>query len=182
MLPIDALMREHRIIERMIAPFQKEAARLEQSNRVNGKFIETAVDFLRVYADRNHHGKEEGILFHALSLKPLSNEHAELIKTLIWEHVQSRRFISSLEQAGISYANGNAESWNQVSGTLKGLAELYIMHIEKEDKNFFYPSMEYFSPQEREAILSEFWEFDRKLIHEKYERVVVELEKIASSE
>jgi hypothetical protein len=42
--------------------------------------------------------------------------------------------------------------------------------------------MEYFSPQEREAILSEFWEFDRKLIHEKYERVVVELEKIATTE
>ena len=182
MLPVEALMQEHRVIERMIAPFQREAARLEQSKKVNPKFVETAVDFIRTYADRNHHGKEEGILFHALSQKKMSEEFAALMKTLIEDHVQARKLTARLDQAGISYVNGNVDSWRDVAEALKGLAALYPVHIEKEDKRFFLPAMEYFSPEEREAMLREFWEFDRKLIHEKYERVVGELEKIAAAQ
>jgi hypothetical protein len=37
--------------------------------------------------------------------------------------------------------------------------------------------MEYFTAQEREAMLKEFWEFDRKMIHEKYEKVLDKMEK-----
>jgi hemerythrin-like domain-containing protein len=182
MLPIDALMQEHRIIERMIPSFKKELARMEESKDVNVKFIETAVDFIRTYADHCHHGKEEGILFRELRKKPLSNEHVVITNQLIEEHAYSRKSTSNLAEANTSYINGNAESWKDVSKFLKELIEFYPKHIEKEDMKFFYPSMEYFSPQEREAMLTEFWDFDKKLIHEKYERVVSELEKIAAKD
>jgi hemerythrin-like domain-containing protein len=49
---------------------------------------------------------------------------------------------------------------------------LYPPHIEKEDKRFFFPVMEYFSPQELDAMIHEFKEFDEKMIHEKYEKLV----------
>jgi len=182
MLPVEALMQEHRIIERMIPPFKKEAVRLEESKKVNAKFIETAVDFIRTYADRCHHGKEEGVLFRELAKKPLSSEHAALMKALIEEHVYARKTTRTLEQASISYVNGNVESWKDVWKFLNELAEFYAKHIEKEDTQFFYPSMEYFSPQELEAMLNEFWDFDKRLIHEKYERVVGELERVAATE
>jgi hypothetical protein len=35
----------------------------------------------------------------------------------------------------------------------------------------------YFSEQEDQAMLDEFWEFDRKMIHEKYISVVESFEK-----
>lgn len=31
--------------------------------------------------------------------------------------------------------------------------------------------MDYFTRQKQDAMLQEFWEFDRKLIHEKYQKV-----------
>jgi hypothetical protein len=37
---------------------------------------------------------------------------------------------------------------------------------------FFFPLLDYFSQQEQDRMLQEFWEFDRKLIHEKYRSVV----------
>lgn len=50
------------------------------------------------------------------------------------------------------------------------------MHIEKEDKVFFPSSRAYFSEQEDQAMLDEFREFDKKMIHEKYKSVVEALE------
>lgn len=41
-----------------------------------------------------------------------------------------------------------------------------------EDDVFFPASRTYFSETEDQAMLMEFWEFDRKMIHEKYKAVV----------
>jgi hypothetical protein len=42
---------------------------------------------------------------------------------------------------------------------------------------FFTASRTYFSDEEDKAMLAEFWEFDRKMIHEKYKSVVEGLQK-----
>jgi hypothetical protein len=36
--------------------------------------------------------------------------------------------------------------------------------------------MKYFGRQEQDEMLKEFWEFDKRLIHEKYAAIVVRLE------
>ena len=54
------------------------------------------------------------------------------------------------------------------------------MHIEKEDKHFFIPAMDYFSRDEQQKMLDEFREFDRKMIHEKYRAMVGQREAIRS--
>lgn len=60
---------------------------------------------------------------------------------------------------------------------LKILTEFYPKHIEKEDTVFFPSSRAYFCEQEDQAMLSEFWEFDRNMIHEKYKSVVEGIER-----
>jgi hemerythrin-like domain-containing protein len=60
---------------------------------------------------------------------------------------------------------------------MKALVEFYPKHIEKEDMHFFIPCMEYFSEQEKDSMLKEGWEFDKKLIHEKYLNIVNNAEK-----
>ena len=60
MKPIGPLMWEHRLIERMIALLNREIERINVSNTVNTGFLMVAVDFIRTYADRTHHGKEDG--------------------------------------------------------------------------------------------------------------------------
>ena len=180
MLPVEALMKEHRLIERMIPPMRKELLKMEKTAAVDSKFIEIIVDFIRIYADRCHHGKEEGILFRELSNKPISNEHATMMKGLIEEHVYARKTTSNLEKANLRYANGDVEAREDVGKFLNDLAEFYTKHIEKEDKRFFYPSMEYFSPGEQEMMLQEFWDFDRRLVHENYSRLLDDLDRIAS--
>ena len=83
MLPVDALMQEHRLIERMISQMKKEVLTMKSKQDVNSTFIDIAVDFIRVYADRCHHGKEEGVLFRELNGKQMTSEHAEIMRELI---------------------------------------------------------------------------------------------------
>ena len=176
MLPIGPLMTEHRLIERMIKVMSVELQRISQEGTVDPVFIDTAVDFIRMYADRCHHGKEEDILFTVLAKKPMSAEHKKVMEQLIKEHAFGRENVKKLVAAKEKYVAGNKNSLNDVYTNMEALAKFYPVHIEKEDKHFFIPVMEYFTDAEKTAMLEKMWEFDRKMIHEKYRKVVEESE------
>lgn len=178
MKPIGPLMWEHRLIERMIVLLNKEIERINSNNNVNMEFLMVAVDFIRTYADRTHHGKEEDILFRDLARKSLSSEHKRIMDELVQEHIQAREMIARLVAARDSHRAGDTKSLEAILSCLQDLARFYPAHIEKEDKHFFYPCLDYFDKQEQDAMLQEFWEFDRKLIHEKYRKIVEEFEKV----
>jgi hemerythrin-like domain-containing protein len=169
-------MREHRLIERMVDLMAGELHRIHDTGReVDSLFIYTAVDFFRTYADRTHHGKEEDILFRELANKSLAPEHRKIMGELIDEHALARRTVSGLHEATAAYNSGNVNAIRDVIKNLELLVSLYPRHIEKEDKHFFYPILDYFSKQEQDNMLKSFREFDQGMIHEKYLKVVEEL-------
>jgi hemerythrin-like domain-containing protein len=179
MLPIGPLMIEHRLIEKMITVIKKAIARTEQQGKINPEFIDLAVDFIRMYADRCHHGKEEDILFRDLSKKSLSVEHKQIVNELVEEHRQGRKTVADLVEAKGRYLKGDTEALPLMLDRMKFLVDFYPRHIEKEDKHFFMPIMNYFSPEEKEAMLKEEGEFDKNLIHQIYKNKIGEAEKWA---
>ena len=166
------LMIEHRLIERMISVIKDVVEEIESKHKVDPVFVDTAVDFIRVYADQTHHGKEEDILFRNLKKKSLSAEDQRLMNELIEDHVFGRQTTKALVEANTRYRNGDDTALTDISDKLKTLIDFYPKHIEKEDKVFFPASRNYFTDEEDQAMLAEFWEFDRKMIHEKYKSVV----------
>ena len=166
------LMIEHRLIERMIALIKYALAQIQSTGKVEPLFVDTAVDLIRIYADRTHHGKEEDILFRELDKRPLSADDRRVMKELIQEHVFGRQTTKALVDANNRYRNGDETVLTDISVKLQTLIEFYPKHIEKEDKVFFPSSRTYFTDEEDQAMLAEFWEFDRKMIHEKYKSVV----------
>ena len=170
------LMIEHRLIERMISLIKDAVAQIESTQKVDPLLVDTAVDFIRMYADRTHHGKEEDILFRDLSKRSLSAEDQRVMEELIQEHVFGRQTTKALVEANTRYRNGDASALAEIADNLRTLVEFYPKHIEKEDKVFFPASRAYFTDEEDQAMLAEFWEFDQKMIHEKYTSVVEELE------
>ena len=170
------LMIEHRLIERMIGLIVAALEKIKSENKVDPGFVDTSVDFIRMYADRTHHGKEEDILFRDLDKKNLSPEDRQVMNELIEEHVFGRKTTKALIDANTRYRNGDASALAEIVEKLKILVEFYPKHIEKEDKVFFPAYLAYFTDEEDQAMLDEFWEFDRKMIHEKYKAVAAELE------
>lgn len=176
MLPIGPLMIEHRLIERMIKAIGKEIDRIEAEEKVDPVLIDAIVDFIRTYADRCHHGKEEDILFRELKKKPLSEEHERTMNELIEDHRWARQTTGRVVEGKNAYAEQKEKSVYAVTKPLRELIEFYPKHIEKEDKRFFIPIMEYFSKEEKDALLKEGDQFDKTLIHEKYAKVVDQAE------
>ena len=170
------LMIEHRLIERMLEIIQRVLTKIETQNEIDPLFVDTAVDFIKVYADRTHHGKEEDILFRELDNKPMNEKDRQIMNALIEEHVFGRQTTKALVEANIRYRNGDNTALAEISANLRTLTEFYPRHIEKEDKVFFPLTRGYFTDEEDQAILEEFLEFDRKMIHEKYKAVVDGLE------
>jgi hemerythrin-like domain-containing protein len=171
------LMIEHRLIERMLMVVKDVVAKIEAQHEVDPVFVDTAVDFIRMYADRTHHGKEEDILFRQLKNKPMSDEDLRIMNELIEDHVFGRMTTKALVEANSRYRNGDEMALAEISSKLRTLIEFYPRHIEKEDKVFFPSARNYFSDEEDQAMLAAFREFDQKMIHVKYQSVVDELDK-----
>ena len=171
------LMIEHRLIERMLAVIQNTLAQVKKNRKIDPSLVDTAVDFIRTYADRTHHGKEEEILFRALNSKDLSDVDRRVMNELLEEHVLGRSTTKTLVEANTRYRNGDTSALGEVVSCLHTLVDFYPKHIGKEDKVFFPASRVYFSEAEDQAMLEEFRDFDRKMIHEKYKSVVDGLEK-----
>lgn len=175
MQPRGPLMIEHRLIERMIAQIEAELQRIEQTGKTDPLFIDQAVDFIRTYADRTHHGKEEEIMFRNLSQKQMADDDRSLMEELVQEHVIGREVTAELVEANEKYRQGDEQSLAVIVEKLRTLIDFYPGHIEKEDKVFFPATMAYLSLQEQQQMLDEFWQFDREMIHEKYRKLVEEL-------
>ncbi|MDA8162035.1 MAG: hemerythrin domain-containing protein [Desulfobacteraceae bacterium] len=166
------LMIEHRLIERMIAVIKQNLPQIEKEEKIDPIFIDTITDFIRTYADRTHHGKEENILFRDLKKRSLAEEDRLLMNDLIEEHLLGRKITKALTDANKRYRNSGKPALKEIISNLSLLITFYPKHIEKEDKIFFPAARRYFSEEEDQAMLNEFWEFDRKMIHEKYIAVV----------
>lgn len=177
--PAGPLMAEHRVIERMLAVLERELGVIARRRKADPRLIDSATDFIRTYADLCHHGKEEDILFRRLADKPLSDELAKVMTGLVADHVRGRSMTRSLIDANSRYRSGDASALGDIETGVRNLIEFYPGHIEKEDRHFFKPCLEYFSDAEKEKMLADFDEFDRALIHEKYRALVEELEQSA---
>lgn len=175
MKPIGPLMWEHRLIEQIVPLMKKEIDHIGKDNLSNIHFIGVAVDFFRTYADRTHHGKEEDILFRELSKKKLSSRHRKIMEELVAEHGVARKAVKTLMDARERYMKGEVYALDTIRKSLGELVTLYPEHIRKEDKDFFFPVLAYFSEEEQAAMLEAFKEFDRAMIHEKYENLISDL-------
>ena len=175
-LPIGPLMIEHRLIERMISVMEKELKRIRKDGTANPRFIDTATNFIHIYADQCHHGKEEKILFRDLKKKKLQPNDKQLMEELIQEHVLGRKLTGTLVKAKEKYQAGDSTALTTIMDTMQQLVDFYPKHIEKEDKTFFKSAMKYLSKAEKDAMLEEEYEFDKNYIHVVYKDIVDQAE------
>jgi hemerythrin-like domain-containing protein len=169
--PRGQLMIEHRLIEKLLAAAAELTTNLTDET-YDPVLIDSIVDFIKTYADRTHHGKEEDILFRDLSEKDLSHENLRAMNALVDDHKQARRKVMDIVQLNEQCKGGDRTVVSKIKETILWLAKFYPDHIRKEDKEFFPKSEKYFNKQELDTMLQDFWTFDRNMIHEKYQNFV----------
>jgi len=181
-LPTQPLIVEHRLTERMIEVMRWRVAAMESDGTVDIGFIDAVVDFLRIYADRCHHGKEEEILFRELANKPLSVEHRKVLDELVAEHDFARKTTERLVEARNIHAAGGVSALEEITACLHMFVEFYPKHIAKEEHGFFRAAMSYFTAAELDRMLAAEREFDQRLVQVIYTKAVEDWERMPPQE
>jgi len=177
--PVDMLVEEHNVIERMLVILNKASDRLEGGEQVPAEFFLNAVDFIRHFADKCHHAKEEDVLFKLMGRRGIPSEGGP-IGQMLTEHSYARQYTSRLETAAKHYEQGNQAAKEDIIENARAYAQLLSSHIFKEN-NILYPMAgQVFSDQDHEYLLQEFERVESEISgegqHEKYHHLVEEME------
>ncbi len=168
---------EHRLILRMIALVEKNTERMLQGRFRNWQFFLDAVDFIRNFADRFHHAKEEDVLFVAL-VKNGMPEKSSPIEAMLMEHDQGRAYVRAVEDAAQRATMGELGQIPVIAENAREYAKLLRGHIDKED-TILYPLAERVLPEEmRPAMLTGYARAEdaNPGLAERYRRLVEEYE------
>jgi hemerythrin-like domain-containing protein len=148
-----ALVEEHRLILRMITLLEKNASLTAKGSYSNWQFYLDGVDFIRNYADRFHHAKEEGVLFEALVTNGMPREKSP-VAAMLMEHDQGRSFVKGMEAATHAALEGIPGHEHEIAENALAYAALLRDHIAKED-GILYPLAERLIPETMRADILE---------------------------
>lgn len=146
------LVEEHQLILRMLALLEKNGPETAAGRYLHWQFYLDGVDFIRNYADRFHHAKEEDVLFKALVDNGMPKENSP-VAAMLMEHDLGREYVRAMAAAVQAAQAGNTSVYQQISDNALGYAALLRDHISKEDE-ILYPLAERVIPETmRDAIL-----------------------------
>ena len=176
--PTDILEAEHRVIEKVVAVAAVLAETLETGGAVKPETLREIVAFMRNYADKCHHGKEEAELFPLLERRGVPMRGCP-VGALTGEHAQGRALVTALSDAGAGYEAGDVGAREALLTSLRGITSLYPNHIWKEDYLLFPMTNKVLSQEDQQELQARFEKVEEGMepgAHEHLEQVAADLE------
>jgi hemerythrin-like domain-containing protein len=172
----DDLKHEHRVIELVLTGLNRIAQRAKAERIFEEEAADKALEVLRNFADKCHHGKEERHLFPLLEERGVPRDGP--IGVMLQEHEQGRGHIRAMVQASADAA-GNAESLGLFAKHAAEYIELLRQHIQKEDNVLFRMAEQVLTEDDDRRLVEGFEAIEREEIgegvHEKYHQWAHEL-------
>ena len=175
----EVLMGEHRGIERMLTALEREIPKLEAGDATPVPVFAQGVDFLRGFADRCHHYKEEQHLFPLLASKGLPVEGGP-IGVMLREHDEGRAYIRAMDEAIKRYQAGDQRALRDLASAARSYTQLLRAHIQKEDTVLFQLANQALTADEQQTLAETFDRVEVEVMgigtHERYHRMLDTLE------
>lgn len=175
------LIQEHGAIRAMLRVIEKIVEKAQRGEEINTSHLDQIVEFLEVFADKCHHGKEEVVLIP--TVRRLGVEDTDyLSQTILDEHVQARNYTKGIKESLEKYKSGNRESLQELIDNALPYIKLIDSHINKENLTFFPRSDAVLSDQDQQKMFEEFEKLEIEKIgtgtHERLHKIVDELKDI----
>jgi hemerythrin-like domain-containing protein len=153
MKPTEILTDEHRLIVEVLDSLEEAADRLDSGDNVAPDFFLEAAEFVAGFADRCHHGKEEDILFVAMTARDMPQD-AGPVAVMLQEHEQGRAFTAGFRSAAEEMKEGDEAAAADVVRNVYDYVNLLREHINKED-NVLFPMADQIIPADTMQAVSE---------------------------
>jgi Uncharacterized conserved protein len=181
MNPISELKDEHQAVKLTLEILAQISAKLAQGQKVDLAHLDQILEFLTIFVDKCHHGKEEDLLFPALEKAGVPREGGP-IGVMLQEHELGRGYIKDLIQGITDFKSGDQTAVTQIIENIEYYSDLLTQHIDKED-HILYPIAEKaFSREENNALLEGFAAIEEQRVgagkHEAFHRMLHRLEEV----
>lgn len=180
MKSIELMVDEHEYIKRMLVVLRKYSYKVVKGEDVDINDFYLMIDFVRSFADKHHHSKEEEFLFKTM-MEHQGPVAEKLIRHgMLVEHDLGRLHMMDLEAALKELESGNDEAKIDIIANAVGYASLLARHIDKEN-NVVYPFAEKGLPEEvLKEVDDDCEEFEinaqKEQVREKYIDILEKLE------
>lgn len=148
------------ILEKMAELVQDGSVHVENGD------IEDMVNFLHLFADKCHHGKEEGMMFPSMEKAGVPTDEP-IIGQLLIEHTEGRKHIAEMG-ASVESGHFNEDRFVKSARSYIGLMR---PHIDKENTVLFPIGDDRIPMDEQKALLEQFEVFEEEVMgqgtHEK---------------
>ncbi|GLI38810.1 hemerythrin domain-containing protein [Geobacter hydrogenophilus] len=176
--PTDILEEDHHIVQTVVGVMATIAEGLDSGKVPDRGVLRDIVEFMRMFADRCHHGKEESHLFPLLEAKGVPVTGCPL-GILIHEHQNGRKLVAELAEAAEAYGRGDTEANGRLRASLQGLVNLYPNHIWKENYLLFPMTNKILSDDEQRELLEKFEQVEESIGKDEHRRFVTMAEVLA---
>jgi hemerythrin-like domain-containing protein len=168
--PTETLENEHRFIQKVVAASAILADQLAVGVDLDIEVLHGIVEFMRTYADRCHHGKEEDLLFPVLERRGVPMRGCP-VGALLGEHTLGRTLVGGLAEAMDANSKVSLEAKDALIRGLRGIVDLYPNHIWKEDFLLFPMAGKVLSPADLESLSIEFEKVEENLGKDAHHRL-----------
>lgn len=148
--PINKLVSEHKLIKRFLAIVPQLCQFIKDQKEIDAALISDCLNFIRFYADKYHHAKEEDILFQ------YATGNQDIIQVMLEDHKTGRGLVKAINNSLVKQDR---------DGMVRSLLEykaLLSQHIIKEDE-ILYPWMDrHFNGEQMKRLEVQFEEVDRQ--------------------
>lgn len=167
---IDDLRHEHEAVLYALDILERMTQRI---GTVEAGDLSAFVGFLKEFADKCHHGKEEGFLFPAL-VRAGMPEQGGPVGVMLSEHVQGRQWIHAMEEATRPTTDAA-----QFTAAAAGYGQLMRAHIQKENNVLFPMAERMLPPPQLEEMFGAFERHEAQVIGEgRHEQLHALLERL----
>ena len=174
----DVLKSEHKGIELMLRVLRAVSDKLSRAERIPAEHLDEIMEFLSVFVDKCHHGKEEEFLFPALEAEGMRHEGGP-IGVLRSEHELGRKLVVKLKHAATEYYAGG-KSAAGLRSVIREYVILLTEHIKKESGVVFAMADVKLNSSQDETLLTSFEQLERDRIgpgkHEEFHALLNRLE------
>ena len=172
------LKEEHEGILHMLKILERISSTKREIEDFPFEHMVQIIDFLKVFVDQCHHGKEEDFLFPALEAAGIPREGGP-IGVMLSEHQQGRQLVKEMTESLVRLRNEEMQGLADFQKIAQSYIELLRQHIEKENNVLFAMADQRLSGQRQNEMADSFEQLERNRIgvgrHEAFHALMDEL-------
>ncbi|OPY21371.1 MAG: iron-sulfur cluster repair di-iron protein [Methanomethylovorans sp. PtaU1.Bin093] len=155
MMGVEDLRNEHSEITIMLDILKKVCKLLDEGEDVDHDHLEQLHEFMTVFVDECHHGKEEESLFPTLESID-GDESKKLIEILLAEHETGRKYAKAIGEAISDDDKMDPQNRAKLIKYVRYYIRLLVQHIDKENNILFALAEKKLSGEQNQELFEEF--------------------------